>query len=171
MRAFFAHTSNKLFSTSCFKSFSSPPITYAADHPSPTLLTRVTYAGDQVQQRRWFKGTRKAHDRLTHISALKPFALCLKQVARFEWLKAERGDTANTKRVLKTVRPSCRALILLATKYLAWAEAPRGGTWVTRTVLCPLVSHRTTTPSAITSWDDSLASFLPTTLLLNPKFL
>ena len=61
----------------------------------------------------------KSHDRLTHISALKPFALCLKQVARFEWLKAERGDTANTKRVLKTVRPSCHALIVLAANYLA----------------------------------------------------
>ena len=135
---------------------------------SPTLLMRVTYAGDQDQQRRWFKWTWKAHDRLTHISALKPFALCLKHMARFEWLKAERGDTANTKRVLKTVRPSCRALILLAAKYLAWAEAPRGGAWVTRTVLCPLVFSNTTTQSAITSGDDSLASFLPTTLLLNP---
>ena len=64
-------------------------------------------------------GGAKSYDRLTNISALKPLALCLKPVTRFEWLKAERGDTANTKRVLKTVRPSCRALILLAAKYLA----------------------------------------------------
>ena len=45
--------------------------------------------------------------------------LCLKRVTRFEWHEAERGDTANTLRIAKTMQPSCRALILLAAKYLA----------------------------------------------------